>query len=540
MVSILHPALRLLLRRQLKARWRKLIRGTRTIKGKLGLVAILAVFGMSVAPMALVALIREPIDDPESVRSMIASGLFLLTILTVVGQGQDTGVVFSPAEVDFLFPAPFGRRDLLIYRLAGLGMGAMFSALFFSMLAVAYASHWVFAFLGFALAVQFIQLVSMALGLTISIVGQAAYSRGRKFGLTAIAVIVVAGMIQAGSDLPEEGALEWTRLFASTSAGRLLLSPFQVFAHAVTAELLSGWLGWVCLGVALNLTLAALILRLDVNFLERSAATSQQAYLKLQRLRAGQGWVNLARPAGARWRLPMPGRWRGAGPIAWRQLIGALRGARGIVYFLLIMGVFGMLVVGQLPALSFSVIVLGPLAMMSVTMLPQMLRCDFRGELDNMDALKTLPMSSAAIAAGELIAPVAVASLLELPVVILIGLYGQQLILALTIGAFLPNLNLLIFALENLIFLWYPQRAPHAGELSGAGRRLLTSIIKVLMVGIVGGVAAGAGAVVYFLAWSWPAALATSWIIVFGCALGLIPLLARAFDRFDQASVPAD
>ena len=41
-------------------------------------------------------------------------------------------ISFRPAEVDFLFPAPFHRRELLIYKLAKMLLGTVFMALIFS------------------------------------------------------------------------------------------------------------------------------------------------------------------------------------------------------------------------------------------------------------------------------------------------------------------------------------------------------------------------------------------------------------------------
>ena len=54
-------------------------------------------------------------------------------LLIIFGPAGEMAISFTPAEVDFLFPAPFHRRELLIYKLAKLFIGSVFVALFFSM-----------------------------------------------------------------------------------------------------------------------------------------------------------------------------------------------------------------------------------------------------------------------------------------------------------------------------------------------------------------------------------------------------------------------
>ena len=44
-------------------------------------------------------------------------------LLSIFGPAGELAIAFTPAEVDFLFPAPFHRRELLIYKLAKLFSG---------------------------------------------------------------------------------------------------------------------------------------------------------------------------------------------------------------------------------------------------------------------------------------------------------------------------------------------------------------------------------------------------------------------------------
>ena len=68
------------------------------------------------------------------------------------------------------------------------------------------------------------------------------------------------------------------------------------------------------------------------------------------------------------------------------------------------------------------------------------------------------------------------------------------------------------------------------------GRRVLLAFAKVAVLAVAAGVAAGVGGLAYLLSGSrWPPALAAAWVVLAGCAAGLVPVLALAFRRFDVA-----
>lgn len=547
MPSLLHPALRLLLRRQVSARLRKVKRGARTFKGKLYLAVLVAVFTLWLGPTMLAAFL-VPRGDPVLIRPFVTSGLFAFCVVTLIATGAESGIFFTAAEVDFLFPAPFRRRDLLIYRLSGLGLGVLFSAFIFSLFLLSHVGHWFFGFYGIALALAFIQLVPITLNLAISVVGQAAYTRGRKIALGLVGILVAVAAGEALAQRAEGGAIEFVKHFPSTTVGMCLLAPFQVFSRTITAErVFPDFAGWGALALAVDAALITLVLRLDANFLESSIGASQRLYEKLQRMRSGQVWMNWSRPSAIRWRLPMPARWRGAGPVAWRQLTSALRGSRGIVYFLLMMGGGIALPVfftgnGE-PSVMIGVLS-GTLPMLSLFLLPQLLQFDFRGDLERIDVLKTLPASASAIAAGELITPVLFATVLELPIVIGLGLFQTEWRFALAAAAaFVPAANLLVFAFENLVFLWYPHRLSNlgAGDFQALARQMLVMFLKFVLLGIGAGLAAGAGGLAYWLSdGSWPATLGAAWCVVTALGLALVPFVADAFRRFDPSVDTAD
>ena len=90
-------------------------------------------------------------------------------------------------------------------------------------------------------------------------------------------------------------------------------------------------------------------------------------------------------------------------------------------------------------------------------MLANLLRFDFRGDLDQIDTLKALPVPAAAIASAQLVAPVAVLSIYQMVLLTSIGvmLHTAFYKLALVMLFALP-LNAMLIAVENLIFLIFP------------------------------------------------------------------------------------
>ena len=106
----------------------------------------------------------------------------------------------------------------------------------------------------------------------------------------------------------------------------------------------------------------------------------------------------------------------------------------------------------------------GTLAFYTFLLLPTALRFDFRRDLDRLAILKGLPITPAAAAIGQTFAPVLIATLFQTGVlavaVIARSLPPHYLVTAMLV---MVPLNVLIFALDNLIYLLYPYRLQQEG-----------------------------------------------------------------------------
>jgi len=543
-----HAALRLLLSLQMKAQLRRLGRSARSVKGALYLCTMLGLFGIWLVPLVLSTFLRGSTEielmRSSMIQTYLAPGLLAYCVITLITSGADSGIYFQPAEVDLLFPGPFSRRELLLYRLCSLSVPTALLSVMMAMPLLSAASNWAFALIGVFLAAWFIQLVPMVVALSISIVGVRAFTSARK---VIVGVLLAVIMFESVSQAAQFSAGNWretVRALRESPVGQCLLAPFDVFASAITARtLVPEFLGWGALAILLDGVLVALVLLLDANFQESSIAISQRMYERIRAARNGQAWTSLVRNQSARLALPQFPRWAGAGPMMWRQCTTALRGMRGLSLFIAIMAcglVVPLLFIGHREARSAIFPALGMMPMMLVFILPQMLQFDFRGDLERFDVLKALPLSPTAVTLGQLCAPVIVATAIEAVFVIAAALLAQMWHVGFTIAILvLPSVNLLIFGIENLAFLWYPHRtavnAP--GDIQVVGHQFMMMAVKMLALFVVAGATAGVGGLVWWLTGgSWPVVIAAGWVMITAVAFALIPFIADAFRRFDPSA----
>jgi hypothetical protein len=123
------------------------------------------------------------------------------------------------------------------------------------------------------------------------------------------------------------------------------------------------------------------------------------------------------------------------------------------------------------------------------------------------------------------------------------ALWGGVGLLLWGVALFALPFNFLSFGLENLMFLWFPARlAPAApGDFQMMGRQTLMMVAKfVALLVVIGPALLAAGAAYWVAAFvlevnGVPPALAAAWLVLTGLSLGVVPLVASAFRRFDVA-----
>lgn len=471
---LVHPAMRQLLRFQTLAKLRRMLRGfstpRRSLLSCLGL--LLGVLWLGNAALGI--LMRQPLD-PAGFRDFVPLALLaygLWHVLKVTGYRPKEPIELTPAERELLGAAPFRRRDLVTYRLAAIFTSALLKAICFSVLMLCDLKIWVAGLVGALLALLLLDLVRMAVEIVAWGVSTRTYQRMRATvvlltgaaGASALVITLHSPSFWRGRSSSLGGLtqlLQSAMQLRETWIGVLLESPFHALSNVITAETYSAALaGWVALSAAMVVGMAWLVVRLDAHFLLATTRAERQGY---QRLRQDVAQARPARESGLELpRVP----WRGgAGPLAWRQAIGAHRHATGLALALAAPGVLACLpwLIQQNDRAAL-VEVVGVLAFYSFLLLPAALKFDFRRDYDRLTLLKSFPLRPAAVAIGQITTPVVLASGFQL-VVLLVSLLVRPLhpgLLVVSLLLLVP-LNVFIFALDNLVYLLYPYRLSQEG-----------------------------------------------------------------------------
>jgi hypothetical protein len=517
-----------------------MVRGMKTVRGALfsviGLVTILLWLG----PNVMLLFLHQQTGEPQTLREFMPLALLGMCLLSILTADRKGSIYFTPAEVDLLFSAPFTRRELLVYKLStGLATSLLVSVVF-SMFVLRFAAFWLAAWTGTYLTLVAVQLLSTAIVLLGQTMAEHAYTRLRRLVLVVLLTLVGMGiswMVSAGSI---EGLVEFARRINHSAIGRYGLAPLAVFGQVITApRLFPDLLGWGTLAVLIDLGLLGLVLGLDVNYLESAIQVSQKRYRRMQLAR--QGGLSWATSSTTKWQVPRLPWLGGVGPIAHRQMTTALHSLRGLAAVLLIMAMVMMpTLIMRSPGREIEVIPLGLSVLFLSVFLSRMLPFDFRGDLDHLDWLKSLPFGSLAVALGQVVVPVLLMTVVQLVCLGALALIaGQPAPVLLELAAFTLPVTLLIVALDNLIFLLFPVRlvAATPGDFQHMGRAMVEIFLKMIFLGIVGGLAAGLGGLAYWLGGGSKAAmLATAWSSLILLASLVIPCIAWAYRRFDVST----
>jgi hypothetical protein len=247
----------------------------------------------------------------------------------------------------------------------------------------------------------------------------------------------------------------------------------------------------------------------------------------------------------------------GIGPVLWRQLTTALRGLGrvGLVFGIVCVlvaapmvsridsneeGAPGMMLAGMVVWLTF--------------LFSQLVPFDFRGDVDRIATLKTLPLAAWRLTLGQLLAPVLLITAVQWTILLAVRvLYPEEGERMLIVAAFAPPFNFLLFAVENLLFLRFPVRAiaTTPGDFQAMGRNLLLMLAKMAALLMVAFAAAITAVLVGLLSrftvgmisdgfdseraqsTAFLAGGSAAWLIVLISGIALVPLIARAFNAFD-------
>jgi ABC-2 type transport system permease protein len=331
-----------------------------------------------------------------------------LTVVVWVGMlgawalpSAGAGIGFTEAEIQLLFPAPLQRWHLLFYRLLRSQPGLLFTSIVFKLFVLRSGR-----FFGIWLALAVLNVYFMMVALArarLQRMGFGFYPRlvGGMMLCLATALLVVHSLDSGGFrssfqswQLEEAGRALNAGCFG-WPAGLMFWVPSLVARPAVSGSL-TAMIGWSSALFALGLLFFGLAVRTDVSFEDASIARSKRKARRIENQRRWQqGRRVLMRRVPAPFRLAEQGRPEVA--ILWKNLIAAGRItlpvllAAGVIVlaapavFCLYEGCKAAWAIGA--ALS-----LAGLAVMTAAG-PLLFRNDLRGDMEQIDLLKLLPIS---------------------------------------------------------------------------------------------------------------------------------------------------
>ena len=239
----------------------------------------------------------------------------------------------------------------------------------------------------------------------------------------------------------------------------------------------------------------------------------------------------------------------GVGPLIWRQLTTAIRTPSRLVGLVVAQVVLPIFLVTSMRDTPGTVqlpagILIFVLSIFLTTMVP----FDFRGDLDRLESLKTLPLSPGRVALGQILPPALIMSTVQgillcgLTVFELVhapedsGTLADELLMLVGAALFALPFNFILIGLENVLFLLFPSRlmAGTSGDFQTLGRGVLLLIAKLLTLLVVGGTAALAGVVVSFAnGGSVLLGLVAVWTVLVAGAAAFVPIAGQAFRWLD-------
>lgn len=514
--------------------------------------------------------------NPALYESLGALALLIIVLLAWLIPRKRAALTFTEAEIAFLFPAPVTRRMLIHFKLLRSQLGILVSVLFLTLIfnrfgtgprgLVPAAGWWI------ALSLLNLHFLGSSFARTRLLDRGITNWKRRAIVLT----LTLAGLGLVGGwavrAIPELRSADLANLEAiKTYAEQVLVSgplPYLLFPFRLVVRpyLAPDWgaFGSVAWPALLLLALHYWwVIRSDVAFEEASVEASQKLAERMAAARAGN-W-QAAGKTFKRKRPPFALGAHGPAPVAllWKNLISA-GNAFTLRAFIVLAAMICALSFGVRGLASTShwlgvaAIFAATLGFWSLLLGPQILRQDFRQDIQNADVLKFFPLPGWQIALGEILAPTVILTaihwLLIMVAVTLFSQFGPEKMsgwLVVGLGAaaavLLPLLNLISLLIPNAAVLLFPGWL-HSGKdapqgLEATGQRLIF-VLGQFIAFLVALLPAGVVFTAIFFLVQWlagtllavaAAALAAAVVLAVEATLG-VRLLGWLFERLDLSA----
>lgn len=465
---------------------------------------------------------------------VVSLGLAILAAKWWLFGSDRTALAFSQAEVQFLFPAPLSRQDLIKWKLLR-GQAAVLITSFIWTLLLRRGGG-AMAFLRVpALWVIFSTLTMHRLSATL--VRESAAEEGR--------IGVRRNIVPLGLFAMAAGALVWSAaaafpvLRAAYARGDLMaaalatlegpipsvvLWPFRAIVAPLFAKGAAAWLYAFVPALLLMLVHFPWLLRSDTAFEEAAAEASvvraaQVAARRARRTGAGPA-PSASRKGVSRPWFPLRPVGEPSVAIVWKNMIAATRGLSASTVLIVALVVIGVAVGTPLwsdPSDRRISVFVGTVAVGALAMLlvlgPNMVRNDLRRDMLNLEMLRSYPVSGASLVAAEIASSALALTAMQIVLLVLalfaladsprIPLTGTDRLVIAAVGSVaLLALNAITLSIQNAIALLFPAwvrlgtDSPGGVETMGQGILNVVGMAVLTIVALLAPAVAGAGATI--------------------------------------------
>jgi len=496
--------------------------------------------------------------------------------------GSRGALAFSPAEVQFLFPAPVSRRALIHFKLLRAQSFILVNTLLWVGLLGRGRTELNSGLRALALWVLFSTLHLHRLGA--SLVRASAFEHGQsgaRRGVVPLAVFVAAflglawGLMQSAPALQE--AWEAGLPAFLNAAGRALrapvpsavLAPFRALLAPGLATTAAEWGRAMIPALGIMLLNYVWVMYRDAAFEEAAVEESARRAARLGapdtgRPREAAPHATHAGPGRRTTRFPLSPTGNPAVAIFWKNLVAVTRAVRpSLVVIPLGAGAVAMLVVlatqPEGTALTHSAgVLLTSWAGLLIATGPLWVRYDLRQDLPKLEMLRSYPISGWSVVTAEIAASTAILSAFQMSLLALAYLayvgdtaltvtLGERTALLAALALALPAVNAVGLTVQNAAALFFPAwvrlGATRAGGVEAMGQGLITIIASLAVVCVLLLLPGTAGAILAYalrpLLGNW--ALAPALVLAVAATLvELVPItrwLGRVFERTDPTAV---
>ena len=508
---------------------------------------------------------------PASMAALTAAGPVLAGLALMAATAAawvvpfNSGLLeFSDTEMQFLFPAPVSRRQLLVYRILRSQVGMLFGAVVIGIVSPS-ALGWSRLRIAVGAWVLLVTAKICFMGVTLARVRlRSGDTRSRRLAWLPIGAFTVALVVVATTltreylQAPPVGAAEMLQFLGRaplTRWTRIALWPFMALARPLFVEWPQPYLTALGGSIVVMLATTAWVLKSDGAFQDAAAEVAERRSQEPTTRGAPSYTV---RSTG--WALASIGRPETA--FAWKAALQTLRlvDKRSLARVAALLLTLTMVAVsaGRANGLAAMLSAFSLAAtLFLILMAPQVMRIDMRQDLRHLELLKTWPVKSSAVVRGELLWPgvliTAGAWTMLAVAIFLSGTILTDMSVGLRLGGgaaiaiLAPALIFSQLTIHNAVALLFPAWVPLGHQrprgLDAMGQRLimLGGTWLLLILSVVPG--ALAGGIVWFALGRFigPAALVPA-AAVCTVIVGLEVLLATealgpAYERLDMLAV---